>query len=202
MFWKQRSRISWLKEGDANTRLFHLTTIQRRQQNRVLKWKNERGNWIAREKNIGKEFHNFFSNLLRTAGPRDWDEIIGNIPSIVTEEMNSDLLAPITEEEVKVAAVQLGAWKARGPDGFQIYLYQKYWKIMSNIVSSAAIDFRNGSCSLEEINKTFIALIPKVQTPENTVSFSIILNGKPVDFLPIEVQTGRPTFYVPFLAGQ
>ncbi|VVA30929.1 PREDICTED: reverse mRNAase [Prunus dulcis] len=57
--------------------------------------------------------------------------------------MNSDLLAPITEEEVKAAAVQLGVWKVPGPYGFQIYLYQKYWKIMSNIVSSTAIDFHN-----------------------------------------------------------
>ncbi|CAL8989139.1 unnamed protein product [Prunus brigantina] len=93
--------------------------------------------------------------------------------------MNSDFLAPITEEEVKAAAVQLGAWKAPGPDGYQIYLYQKYWNIMSNIVSSTAIDFHNGLCSLEEINKTFIALIPKVQPLENT-AIAIVIPAYPM----------------------
>ncbi|CAB4267161.1 unnamed protein product [Prunus armeniaca] len=37
-----------------------------------------------------------------------------------------------------------------------------------NIVSGTATDFHNGLCSLEEINKTFIALIPKVQSPDST----------------------------------
>ncbi|VVA31667.1 PREDICTED: reverse mRNAase [Prunus dulcis] len=99
------------------------------------------------------------------------EKIIGNILSIVTEEMNRDLLVPITEEVVKAAAVQLGTWKAPGPDGFPSYLYQKYWKIMSNIVSGTATDFHNGLCSLKEINKTFIALIPKVQSPDNMGQF-------------------------------
>lgn len=34
-YWMMRSRISWLKGGDRNTKFFHATTIQRRQRNKI-----------------------------------------------------------------------------------------------------------------------------------------------------------------------
>ncbi|XP_057996610.1 uncharacterized protein LOC131175927 [Hevea brasiliensis] len=36
-YWKQRSRIQWLIEGDRNTRFFHVSTIQRRHRNSIVK---------------------------------------------------------------------------------------------------------------------------------------------------------------------
>lgn len=34
-YWLMRSRISWLKGGNRNTKYFHATTIQRRQRNKI-----------------------------------------------------------------------------------------------------------------------------------------------------------------------
>ncbi|XP_070010645.1 uncharacterized protein [Nicotiana sylvestris] len=45
-FWKLRSRINWLNEGDANTRLFHISTINRLRHNRITHFKDNVGNWI------------------------------------------------------------------------------------------------------------------------------------------------------------
>jgi len=42
-FLQQRSRVKWLREGDANTKFFHQSTMQRRWWNHVLKLKNDAG---------------------------------------------------------------------------------------------------------------------------------------------------------------
>ncbi|KAL8151487.1 LOW QUALITY PROTEIN: hypothetical protein V2J09_021295 [Rumex salicifolius] len=44
--WKQKSRECWLRDGDRNTSLFHLSTIIRRKRNRVKALKDDGNNWI------------------------------------------------------------------------------------------------------------------------------------------------------------
>lgn len=35
VFWRQKSRVTWLKEGERNTHLFHMSTLGRRRQNHI-----------------------------------------------------------------------------------------------------------------------------------------------------------------------
>lgn len=35
IFWKQKSRNTWLRVGDQNTKFFHATTKQQRARNRI-----------------------------------------------------------------------------------------------------------------------------------------------------------------------
>ncbi|CAB4283991.1 unnamed protein product [Prunus armeniaca] len=88
--------------------------------------------------------------------------------------MNATLLAHFTEEEIKIATHQLGAHKAPSPDGFPGMFYKFFWDIVKLIVCGTTNDLQYGSCRFKALNRTFIALIPKVQAQENTNQFTPI----------------------------
>ncbi|XP_004305132.1 PREDICTED: uncharacterized protein LOC101314489 [Fragaria vesca subsp. vesca] len=69
-YWTQRARVNWLKAGDSNTKFFHLTTIQRRQRNKILKLKSTNDVWLDREGTIRSEVENYFKNIFKSSGER------------------------------------------------------------------------------------------------------------------------------------
>ena len=54
--WKQKSREIWIREGDQNTRFFHLSTLIRRMRNYIQEIKLEDGSWI----NDGEDIQMYF----------------------------------------------------------------------------------------------------------------------------------------------
>ncbi|VVA41364.1 PREDICTED: reverse mRNAase [Prunus dulcis] len=176
IYWSQRARIQWLKAGDQNTKIFHLTTVQRRQKNRFLRLRNESGGWLLGEHLIGAEFRNYFSELFKSAGPRRWGNILDAIPRLVTDDMNSLLTAPFSEEEVSLAAHQLGAFKAPGPDGFQgaspettsqflpISLCNSSYKILSKVLANQI-----KSVLPEVISESQTAFVQERQIQDNII---------------------------------
>lgn len=43
--WRQRAKLFWLKEGDANTRFFHTSANARRKNNKISKLQDDSGVW-------------------------------------------------------------------------------------------------------------------------------------------------------------
>ena len=43
IYWKQKSKVKWLQEGEKNTKFFHNSVIQNRHSSRILKLKNMDG---------------------------------------------------------------------------------------------------------------------------------------------------------------
>lgn len=63
IFWKQKSRLDWLKAGDRNTRFFHATTKNRRAQNHIHSLIDEEGKEWFEENDLGRVAEVYFRSL-------------------------------------------------------------------------------------------------------------------------------------------
>ena len=113
IYWKQRAKQFWLKEGDQNTRFFHNFASGRRKNNQVRRLKDKNGDWKEEEQEIQEIITDYFAELFTSSGSA------GNLSSrekvgCVTEEQNNELLQPISREEVKDAVFAMHPEKAPG----------------------------------------------------------------------------------------
>ncbi|KAI9123409.1 hypothetical protein K1719_004709 [Acacia pycnantha] len=113
-YWWQRSRIAWLQCGDRNTRFFHSSVIQRRQRNKILRLKDERGVWLEDKREINASFSCFYRKLFSFEGPRELDQALEYVKEVVTVVDNAQLMLPVTNQEIEEAVFQIGANKAPG----------------------------------------------------------------------------------------
>jgi hypothetical protein len=85
--------------------------------------------------------------------------------------MNAWLMRPFVAEEVDFALSQMHPLKSPGPDGFVACFYQKAWKVVRKEVCCAVLEFLNGGDFHNDINETYIALIPKIKCPTHVSEF-------------------------------
>ena len=88
IYWKQRSRVSWLREGDRNTKFFHAKAFARRKKNLIISLKEMDGTLIEQQSDIERVIIQRFSTLFQSSNPNAIEEVVAHIPRVVTEEMN------------------------------------------------------------------------------------------------------------------
>ena len=89
----------------------------------------------------------------------------------MTAEMNESLNRNFTREEVVIALKQIHPTKAPSPDGMSAIFYQKYWSIVGCSVTNMVLNVLNNDLFMAYLNKTNIALIPKVNNPKRMTNF-------------------------------
>ena len=66
-FFKQKARVSWLKDGDHNTKDFHATLTEIRARKTISRIKDESWTMLTGEVNIKRQAELYFINLVGTA---------------------------------------------------------------------------------------------------------------------------------------
>ncbi|XP_065619755.1 uncharacterized protein LOC136063373 [Quercus suber] len=118
MFWYQRSRVSWLKYGDRNTKFFHSKASQRRRRNFIEGIKNANGVWVEEVDDVADVAFDYFMNIFKVGTCDRMEECLNAVNRKMTKDMLEVLSRLYNNEEVKAALFQMGPTKAPRPDRF------------------------------------------------------------------------------------
>ena len=165
----QNSRITNLKEGDANTRYFHLRVNHRRRKNFIHCLKHNNG-WVTEHGQKENIVHQHFTKIAKKGPPRNIDINWEILPTPGCDLR--DLDEPFSEEEVKAAVFDMPGDKAPGPDGFT----SAFFKACSNTVKDDIMMTINHFASLHAshfhwLNFANVALLPKKDGAEDITDF-------------------------------
>jgi hypothetical protein len=166
---RQCSRITNIREGDANTKFFHRKINGRRRKNHIHRLKHNNG-WITDHNHKEKVISDHFEDVMGRGQHRNSDL---NWAGLHFEEPDlSSLDAAFTEDEVKNAINLLPGDKAPGPDGFTGAFYKSCWDIISEDVMRAINLFGDlHAANFHWLNSANIALLPKKDGAEEISDF-------------------------------
>ncbi|KAL9672447.1 hypothetical protein QQ045_028697 [Rhodiola kirilowii] len=208
LFYKQRAKIRWAKEGDANTRFFHSYVKNRGERNKIKMVKTREG-VISTDPNVIKEeFAGHFKRTLtlqQSTSSRAEDIVLSG--PLVGAEHCRRLVREITDVEIWQVVCNIGSDKAPGPDGFSSGFFKKNWSLIGSEMCSSIRHCLRHNVLPEGLNSAYIALIPKVTNPETPDQFrpisccnvvykiiSLVLAGRLREVLPSIINQAQGAF--------
>lgn len=90
-----------------------------------MRIQDDEGVWHEGQDQILNAVLAHFSGVYRSDQVEGVEECMGVVPKLVTNEINSKLLALVSMEEVNAAVFSMGSMKASGPDDLNGLFYQK-----------------------------------------------------------------------------
>lgn len=124
-FWKHKSRLDWMAQGDKNTKFFHTTTIIRTKRNRIDYVQNSQGEMISDPQFVKQSLTNFFTDILQTKATSS------PFTPILSEDWNpapllQNIAAHISDQEIEYALFSIKPMKAPGPDRVHAIFFHKH----------------------------------------------------------------------------
>lgn len=178
----QKARMQWLQEGDANSKFFHGVMSYRRRRN-AINMVNVDGVSVDGVQQIRAAIFAHFSSHFKSLRI-DRPSVEGLPFQKLSFREGGQLTKPFSVEEVKQAVWDCDSYKSLGPDGIHFGFIKDFWDLSKDDFMRFMVEFhRNGKLS-KGVNSTFIALIPKVVSPQRLNDFRpISLVGSMYKFL-------------------
>ncbi|XP_057418992.1 uncharacterized protein LOC130713221 [Lotus japonicus] len=161
IMWSQRSRTTWLRHGDRNSRFFHQKASQRRQRNMIECIRDSNGREVVTDEEISIVLSSYFRELFTSSNPSGIDEVVELVANRVTASHTETLVAPFSKDDVEEALFQMHLTKAPGADGLHALFYQKFWRIIGDDVTQFCLQVLQGNIDPCMINQTLLVLISK-----------------------------------------
>ncbi|XP_024023214.1 uncharacterized protein LOC112092134 [Morus notabilis] len=127
--WRQKMKTRWVKEGDANTKLFHSLVSNRKNTSVIGRIEREDGEVINDSVEVVGEIVAFYANLYKEEENTRW-YFEGIYWKQSPREKAAWLERGFKEEEIKAAVFSSDKDKSSGPDGFSMGFYKKCWEFL------------------------------------------------------------------------
>ncbi|XP_039070455.1 uncharacterized protein LOC120217432 [Hibiscus syriacus] len=167
--WLHKSRLKWFKEGDKNSKFFHLTAAIRGSKNHISSIRVSDLE-ISKPKQILDAFMNHFRHQFNYSRTIPVKEFGVNLRKLGTTSRRA-IEVRFSEEEIWYTLSSADGTQAPGPDGFNFDFYKKYWQLFKGEVVAFFNGFFDVKTRDKSFNKSFIALIPKKPNMEKIEDF-------------------------------
>ena len=199
-YWKQLSRCKIIKEGDRNTKYFHLIASARRQRN-VIERITANGKEVTDIREIKDYINGYFRRLYKRRKGLQFDISYLNMSKLQPEEA-SRLESQVTRQEIKEALFSCDPSKAPGYDGFNLKCIRKMWHVIDEDFYTAILDFfetGNLHCSF---NTTWVILVPKKSEAKEVTDYRPISLVGSVYKVIAKILSKRLRSVLPALVGE
>ncbi|XP_066360901.1 uncharacterized protein [Miscanthus floridulus] len=128
-YWKQRSKVAWVREGDAGTKLFHAHATVRHRRNTIAS--------LLDDNNIPITEHNQKAELIWDAfkqrlGISEFMGMDFDLEDLLTFHLDlSTLEDDFGAKEINSIILELLTDKSPGPDGFNNEFIKKCWSFIA-----------------------------------------------------------------------
>jgi hypothetical protein len=156
---RQRSRIRWLKEEDANSKFFHAVANGQRTKNFIPSIRFGNDIIVDQDRKV-EVFTAAYRDLLGKIQVREYEFNLENLNIPMANMQDLDVM--FTDEEVWSVIKEMPSDRAPGPDGFIGEFYQRAWPVIRLDVMAGMHKLGVGDGrGLARLNRVIITLIPK-----------------------------------------
>ncbi|XP_026451243.1 uncharacterized protein LOC113351478 [Papaver somniferum] len=129
-FYQQKSRDSFIKDMDNNTKYFHSKCNRKRSINNIDSIQDYNGNWLQSREDISSYLTQHFSSISSTTNPVLDEHLFSILPTCITAEDNVLLTSIPSSDDIFATLKSMQNWSSPGPEGFQAGFYKSQWRII------------------------------------------------------------------------
>jgi hypothetical protein len=152
-----------LKDGDANSKYFHSVLSSRRRRNAIVLLMVN-GSLVEGVHPIRQAVFSHFRDHFASSNINQ-----PGVENLAFKNLSyvegNGLIKPFIVDEVKNAPWECDNFKSLGLDGFHFGFIKEFWEVVHGHIMRFITNFHRNGRLTRGINSTFIALIPKVDSP-------------------------------------
>lgn len=148
--------------------MFHLLRERGRTASKTIAKIEHNGIGYVGGEEVSGVFHSFFTELYSNkSGETGHMQYCSNLQKRLTDNINAELQAEISSDEIKNCIKYMPKNKSPGPDGLSLEFYAHFWDTIAPEITLMANEIRSGVNVPQIFKKGAIVLIPKCGTPKS-----------------------------------